>query len=247
MLKDEKYGVGITNYADTVVFGGDKKLAAVRFGGYPETVLSMSDALFSGSKIALKLPGETCETELTSFGGKYERRIKAANTSAECVMKLTDSIKTDKEGPQDIYIFCKCESELFCELDSKLSVPLIPEWEEYFIRELKARKILKKLNVFCTDVSFSAYAVTLKNGEKEIAAVLTEGLKNGEICIPNAKENDTAFRKIQTFTQYLNAFGKDIARKIQSSFVPVFNPAEEEISPELKAVNEYIREKNGYS
>ena len=112
MLKDEKYGVGITDYADTVVFGGDKKLVAIRFGGYPETVLAMSDALTSGSKIALKLPGETCETELTSFGGKYERRIKAANTSAECVMKLTDSIKTDKEGPQDIYIFCKCEETL---------------------------------------------------------------------------------------------------------------------------------------
>lgn len=128
MLKDEKYGVGITDYADTVVFGGDKKLAAIRFGGYPETVLAMSDALTSGSKIALKLPGETCETELTSFGGKYERRIKAANTSAECVMKICDSVKTDKESPQDIYIFCKCESELFCELDSKLSVPLIPEW-----------------------------------------------------------------------------------------------------------------------
>lgn len=247
MLKDEKYGVGITDYADTVVFGGDKKLVAIRFGGYPETVLAMSDALTSGSKIALKLPGETCETELTSFGGKYERRIKAANTSAECVMKLTDNIKTDKESPQDIYILCKCESELFCELDSKLSVPLIPEWEEYFIRELKARKILKKLNVFCKDASFSAYAVTLKNGEKEIARILTDGLKYGEICIPDAKPDDGAFSEIQTFTQYLNAFGKDIARKIQSSFVPVFNPAREEICGELKAVNEYIRKKNGYS
>ena len=239
--------MGITNYADTVVFDGNKSLVAIRFGGYPETVLAMSDALFSGSKIALKLPGETCETELTSFGGKYERRIKAANTSAECVMKICDSVKTDKESPQDIYIFCKCESELFCELDSKLSVPLIPEWEEYFIRELKARKILKKLNVFCAEASFSAYAVTLKNGEKEIARILTDGLKSGEICIPNAKPGDGAFREIQTFTQYLNAFGKDIARKIQSSFVPVFNPAREEICGELKAVNEYIRKKNGYS
>lgn len=225
MLNDEKYGVGITNYADTLVFDGDKKLAAVRFGGYPETVLSMSDALFSVSKFAVKLPGEKCETELTTFGGRYERRIRAANTSAECVMKLTDGTYADKESPRDIYIFCKCESELFCELDSKLSVPLIPEWEEYFIRELKARKILKKLNVFCAETSFSAYAVTLKSGEKEIARILTDGLKCGEICIPNAKENDTAFSEIQTFTQYLNSFGRDIARKIQSTFIPVFNPA----------------------
>ena len=79
MLKDEKYGVGITDYADTVVFGGDKKLVAIRFGGYPETVLAMSDALTSGSKIALKLPGETCETGLPH---------SAENTNAELRLRI---------------------------------------------------------------------------------------------------------------------------------------------------------------
>ena len=99
------------------------------------------------------------------------------------------------------------------ELDSKLSVPLMPEWEEYFIRELKDRKILKRLNVFSTNTEFAAYAVTLKKGETQIAKILTDGLESGEICIPNAKRDDTAFGDIETFTQYLNAFGKDIAKK----------------------------------
>ena len=36
ILKNENYGVGITNYADTVVFDGNKSLVAIRFGGYPE-------------------------------------------------------------------------------------------------------------------------------------------------------------------------------------------------------------------
>ena len=52
---------------------------------------------------------------------------------------------------------------------------------------------------------------------------------------------------IETFTQYLNAFGKDIAKKIQATFKPVFNPAEEGICPELNEVNEYIRQNTGYS
>lgn len=246
MLKDEKYGVGITNYADTLVFDGSKKLIALRFGGYPETVLSMSDALFSGSKIALRLPGETRETELTTSGGRYERRIKSTDTAAECVLKPGGDEEDEKEKLRNICIFCKDESALFSELDSKLSVPLIPEWEEYFIRELKGRKILKRLNVVSINAEFAAYAVTLKNGEKEIAKVLTDGLKTGEICIPGAKPDDNAFKGIYTFTQYLESFGKDVARKIQSTFIPVFDPANEEICPELKEVNEHIKANTGY-
>ena len=230
------------------MFDGNKSLVAIRFGGYPETVLAMSDALFSGSKIALRLPKEKSETELTTHGGNYIRRMKAGDTASECVLRANDDEKKEKdENPRDLYIFCKDESGLFTELDSKLSVPLMPEWEEYFIRELKDRKILKRLNVFSTNTEFAAYAVTLKKGETQIAKVLTDGLESGEICIPNAKRDDTAFGDIETFTQYLNAFGKDIAKKIQATFKPVFNPAEESICPELNEVNEYIRQNTGYS
>lgn len=208
----------------------------------------MSDALFSGSKIALRLPREKSETELTTHGGNYSRRVKAGDTASECVLIANGDEKKEKdENPRNLYIFCKDESGLFTELDSKLSVPLIPEWEEYFIRELKDRKILKRLNVFSTDTEFAVYAVTLKKGETQIAKVLTDGLESGEICIPNAKRDDAAFRDIETFTQYLNAFGKDIAKKIQATFKPVFNPAEESICPELNEVNEYIRQNTGYS
>lgn len=248
MLKDEKYGVGITNYADTLVFDGNKRIAALRFGGYTEKVLSMSDALLSGSKISLCLPGEKSETVLETFGGKYERRMKAADASAECVMKVSDTdFGENGEKPRDIFIFCKEEKELFSELDSKLFVPLIPEWEDYFLRELKSRKILKKLNAYSANQQFTAYKVTLKDGEKEIVKVLTDGLKSGEICIPGADAYDTAFSEIHTFTQYLNGFGKDVARKIQSTFIPVFEPAKEEICEELKEVNGHIKANTGYS
>ena len=246
VLKDEKNGVGITNYADTVVSDGNKTVVALRFGGYPETVLSMSDALFSGSKLSLQLPDEKSETVLTTYGGRYERRMKGTDTYAESVLKLSDTENSDEKKPRDIYIFCKDETGLFSELDSKLFVPLIPEWEEYFIRELKDRKILKRLNVY-SSVTLAAYRITLKDGEKEIVKVLTDGLKSGEICIPGAKNNDTAFKEIYTFTQYLESFGKDVARKIQSTFIPVFNPANEDICKELKQVNEHIKANTGYS
>ena len=88
--------------------------------------------------------------------------MKAGDTASECVLIANGDEKKEKdESPRDLYIFCKDESGLFTELDSKLSVPLMPEWEEYFICELKDRKILKRLNVFSTNTEFAAYAVTL--------------------------------------------------------------------------------------
>ena len=37
-IKDDKNVISVTNYADTVVFDGNKNIIVLRFGGYPETV-----------------------------------------------------------------------------------------------------------------------------------------------------------------------------------------------------------------
>ena len=57
----------------------------------------MSDALFSGSKIALRLPKEKSETELTTHSGNYSRRMKAGDTASECVLKANDDEKKEKD------------------------------------------------------------------------------------------------------------------------------------------------------
>jgi superfamily II DNA or RNA helicase len=48
-------------------------------------------------------------------------------------------------------------------------------------------------------------------------------------------------------TQYLNRFGVVVANRIKESFSPLFDPATEEISDEIKRVNGYIYTKTGYS
>lgn len=249
-LKDGDKGIGVTNYADTVVFDGNKNIVVIRFGGYPETVLSMSDAIFSGCSVCIRLPNERTEAVFSSKGVRnYERRIINYETGAECVMKVKDDEASGscEKAQRNIYIFCKSEEELFSELDRKLSVPLLPCWSEYFIRELTGRKLLKKLSVYSTNAPLYAYAMSLKNGEKEIAAVLTDGLKSGEIEIPGGVRGDPAFKNIKSFTNYLEAFGTEIAKRIQKTFVPVFDPSKEQICAELKELNGYIHSKTGYS
>ena len=57
-IKDDKNVISVTNYADTVVFDGNKNIIVLRFGGYPETVQSMSDAIFSDCSVSVRLPEE---------------------------------------------------------------------------------------------------------------------------------------------------------------------------------------------
>ena len=40
---------------------------------------------------------------------------------------------------KNLYFFCNNQDELFAELDRKLSIPLIPEFKDYFISELQDR------------------------------------------------------------------------------------------------------------
>ena len=51
---DPKSSIRLTAYADTIILdadGKDKIISAVRFGGYPEMVRAMSDAIYGGAAI----------------------------------------------------------------------------------------------------------------------------------------------------------------------------------------------------
>jgi superfamily II DNA or RNA helicase len=120
-------------------------------------------------------------------------------------------------------------------------------------------------------------------GEKNIIAVINDGLRCGAIHIPGTvgfanehcvqdkqdtqsnehgvkDKQDTQsedgvvdahvvnnFPAVRSVTQYLNAFGVQIAERIKGQFNPLFDPATEALSPEVLAVNEYIKENAGYS
>ena len=51
---------------------------------------------------------------------------------------------------------------------------------------------------------------------------------------------------MKNVTGYLNTFGVTVAERIRSQFEPLFDPATEPLSPEILAVNDYIREHAGY-
>ena len=85
----------LTVYADTLVFDtvqGEKQLVAVRFGGYPEMVQAMSDAIYAGGTVEADLQGRTqlfhCATR------NYRRQLAHDGVYATSTMMITDDPQT---------------------------------------------------------------------------------------------------------------------------------------------------------
>ena len=230
--KSEKEKLGLTNYSDMVIYDKEHSLVAIRLGGYPEMVQAMSDAILGGCE--LELTGAR-ETICVNSKGKhnYDRKISHDGIYAEAMHYLRDdplqslSIGDDEEERSDketvklkrnLYFFCKDNDELFSELDRKLAVPLIPEFKDYFISELQSRELLTPLRVCCIGRKFDGWHMCVSEEESEIAVVLEDGLKSGQISIPGS---DSAakflFSDIHSFTQYLQNFGTKIAQQSQTA------------------------------
>lgn len=243
--QDKANGVLLTGYADTLVYdegttdkdGKSKKtLCAIRFGGYPEEVEGMSATIFGGAAIEVDLAGTAVQVD--ALTRQYRRSISHDGTYAVATLIVEDDSQQAQEGdgdddaqdiPKDLpprtnYIFCTLgdKRELFDAVDQKTAAPLIPEFQDYFLSELVKRKFLRPLQVMSQTTAFDAWALRCTSGDKNILAVLDDGLKQGKIAIPGASPGLTPLDELETVTQYLNTFGVTVARRIKELFVPLY-------------------------
>ena len=257
---DNKAEVRLENYADTVVIekeGNSRHIVAIRFGGYPESVRGMSDAVFGGGTVTADVNGESIT--LLSRVKQYRKELTHDGVYAEATLMIQDEEQRNDGGegdsddknagdsPRKCYLFCEQgdTDRLYDELDKKTAVPLIPEFKEYVLSELQKRGILKQLQVVSYKEKFDVYALTMTAGEQNIISIINDGLASGAITIPGAVSED--FPAVHSVTQYLNTFGVMIAERIKNQFQPLFDPATEALSPEILAVNANIKKNTGYS
>lgn len=251
---DLKSETRLEAYADTIVLekeGYTNYLAAIRFGGYPESVKGMEEAIYGGGTITVDMGGKS--VTVYSRVKRYRKEFSHNGIYAEGTLLINDEESGSEENTdyssksRKCYLFCEKNNTdgLFEELDKKTDVPLIPEFKEYVLSELEKRDILKPLQVISNREKFEVWLLTLTENEKNIISVVNEGLKSGAISIPNGAEK--YFPEIRSVTQYLNTFGVLIAEKIKNRFQPLFDPATEKLSPEILAVNKNIKKNTGYS
>ena len=265
--------VHLSAYADTIVYeqeGPHKNtLRAVRFGGYPEMVRGLADAVYAGGPlevnmgehlIRLESPAKRYRRQVTHDGVYAEATLLAIDDDQE--MNTPENEGNDEDGdeeqeeqekmdlpPRKCIIFCPENDmdRLFEEVDRKTAVPLIPEFRDYVLDELMQRGILKRLQVISLREKLDAWVLLCQQDDANIISVVEDGLKSGAIAIPGTVTDPDGFDGVENVTGYLNAFGVTVAERIRGQFQPLFDPASEPLSPEILAVNDYIRAHAGYS
>ena len=259
-----KQAIRLSAYADTIVLepdGREQRLRAIRFGGYPEMVRAMSDAIYAGATLETEFAGEpamlACEPK------KYECHLSHDGIYAEAtILSLDDADETRSTNeeemggqtnvelpPRKCVLFCPAgdRQALFEALDRKTAVPLIPEFQDYVLDELQRRRLLKPLRVISIRERLEAWLLLCKKDDANIVKVLEDGLKTGAIRIPGTVQNLNGFDSVHSVTSYLSAFGVIVAERIREQFQPLFDPAAEQLSPEILRINDYIRAHAGYS
>lgn len=150
---DSKLEVHLEAYADTIDIEKESNvsyISAIHFGGYPESVKGMSEAIYGGGSIKIEIDGES--VTMFSRVKQYSKEYSHDGIYAEATLIIQDEEqRTDRDEdanvatynkPRKCYMFCgQGDSDrLFEELDKKTSVPLIPEFKDYVLNELQNRE-----------------------------------------------------------------------------------------------------------
>lgn len=268
---DPKAETRLTAYADTIVLDHNEKggiISAIRFGGYPEVVRALSDAIYGGSTIEATQNDATHRLQSKLRG--YQRQLSHDGIYATATLMANDD-EYSNEGSEDqedseetagtgdgqqtlqprkCYIFCPAgdRDRLFEELDHKTAAPLIPAFQDYVLDELEQRGSLRRLHVISLKEKMDAWVLELRPNDENVVQVLEDGLKSGQIAIPGAVPGaPDGFEQVENVTGYLNTFGVTVADRIRNQFLPLFDPASEPLSEEVLAINDCIQQRAGYS
>ena len=257
--------VRLSAYADTVVLDHNEKggvICAIRFGGYPEMVRAMADAIYGGATIEAT-QNDTVRLLQSSVKG-YRRQMSHDGVYAVATLMASDDAQEEcrrqddgesqtleeSEQPRKCYIFCPegDRARLFEELDHKTAAPLIPAFQDYVLTVLQSRGDLRQLEVISQKERIDAWVLKLTAEDKNVVEVLEEGLKAGLIQIPGTVPGaPDGFDEVSNVTGYLNTFGVTVADRIRNQFMPLFDPASEPLSDEVLSINDFITQHAGYS
>ncbi len=262
---DPSVQVRLSAYADTVVLDHNEKggvICAIRFGGYPEMVRAMADAIYGGATIEAT-QNDTVRL-LQSSAKSYQRQMSHDGVYAVATLMASDDAQEESrrqddgeertleksEQPRKCYIFCPegDRTRLFEELDHKTAAPLIPAFRDYVLASLQSRGDLRQLEVISQKERIDAWVLELAVEDRNVIEVLEEGLKAGTIQIPGAVHGaPDGFDEVNNVTGYLNTFGVTVADRIRNQFMSLFDPASEPLSDEVLSINDFIMQRAGYS
>lgn len=256
-----KQFIRLNAYADLIIYEKDPSrllLRAIRFGGEPEMVRALADALYAGAELEAEIGQD--KVYFVSEAKRFQRQLSHDGVYAEAVLLAQDDeqkVEPEEQSedqqqmpqaPRNYFIFGPVDDRqyLFDEIDRKITVPLIPAFRDYLLSELEQRNILRKLHTVSIREKLDAWVLKCEKDDANIISVVEDGLKSGAISLPGTVTDPHGFDAITNVTGYLNAFSTIIAERIRNQFTPLYDPATEPLSPEVLSINRYIQEHAGY-
>ena len=202
--------------------------------------------------------------ELTPRKAQYQKTITGSNGYAEAILSLGQEEKTERKEKKNaqgesyfvtrikerrFYFYTPVgdDTRLFQLLDLHSHIPLLLDFQEYVLSELRRCGALTPLAVLSSTETFDAWQLKLNEDEQNLHEILETGLHERKITIPGADPHVAdAFEKVGTISQYLAKFGVTVAERIKERYQPLFDPSRDAFSREINQINDYIFQNTGY-
>ena len=204
---DPSAQVRLSAYADTIVLDRNEKgsvICAIRFGGYPEMVRAMADAIYGGATIEAT-QNDTVRLLQSSLKG-YRRQLTHDGVYAVATLMASDDAQEESrrqddgeertlersEQPRKCYIFCPEGDRtcLFEELDHKTAAPLIPAFRDYVLASLQSRGDLRQLEVISQKERIDAWVLELAVEERNVPLIVNVRTRKSKyILLPKLWKN----------------------------------------------------------
>lgn len=184
---------------------------------------------------------EEARSYVSTNGSKYNTDLRKQSNSefAHLLVNKKDSVETLKEGEQEnelltAYIYSvdnlDIDNRIYDKLYTHTSIPLIEEWMQYIKEKMLEHNYLRTLKMYTVHdtVPFNAYKLQIT--KNQLLGLVQDGLRTKAININNADNTSDLMGFIDGLDSYLNIFGDTLARRIQQSFEPKFDPQVQEYS-----------------
>lgn len=128
---------------------------------------------------------------------------------------------------------------LMAHLSAEFNVPAIAEWGwgEYIYRELERRGRLCPMRVYVNEeLGWPVDAVELSVREKDVLDVITDGLREGRISLPEGDVEAPPLGEYSTLAEYLREFAPYLAQKVERAAPPLHDIHADPLPAEIATI-----------
>lgn len=133
------------------------------------------------------------------------------------------------------------EQQIYDVLNDRYHTPMLPEWKNYLIQELKDRGLYKDMHVYSFGTRSPIKAGLLSVTEDQLEQIISEGVQGYELEFAVQEDgrlfDEGILPNLTSIDSYLSEFASDLGARIQKNIGLRFNPDTERHHPAFHDIN----------